>query len=133
MRFRPFVAAFALGLLVVVAACAPQPPPATTPAPLGATCFDLPDELGPGGRDLLYSGTPDRLGNLRVMPSTDGSCSGIDPAFLGLIRSVVTASDQGAAVAKCEFLFGAALNPFSFPPPGYEPTTTNLWDCGLIG
>jgi hypothetical protein len=76
MRSGLFLAPIAVAPLALVAACAPQEPPTSTPLPLGPTCF-----TNPGGKDLSYGGTPDRLGNVRVTPRTDGSCSGVDPSF----------------------------------------------------
>ena len=127
MRSRSFLVAFlGVALLALATACVPDQPP-TTPLPLGPTCFK-----NPAGRDLLYGGTPDRVANVRVTPSNDGSCSGVDPTFAGRLLTIVSAADERAAGAKCLFLTRADFTSRPFPPAGYEPTTSDLWDCGVI-
>lgn len=73
MKIRPFAAAFGVALVVGLTACAPEPPPPTTPtdpwAAAEGTCFEYFT-----GLSFRYNGPKDTYGNAPLY--LNGTCSG---------------------------------------------------------
>jgi hypothetical protein len=117
-----FMLLLAFGL--IAASCATPPP--TTDAWWGAGCKDS-SATGRTISDLVFSGTPNLVGNAAMQNSTDGSCAGTR------LLATVVRSNQGLVPASnlCRSL-GDGNEAFRLIDLGYAGAPSDGWLCFTV-
>lgn len=115
-------------IIAPVAGCASGSSGAAPVTVFDAGCYD---NTLPGQPDILYSGTPNVVGNVTLkgtLPITfsfDGTCAGPDTMATG---TVVRAFDVGTATTLCQSLVPTSPGASNLLSKGFA-VPTDVWGC----